>query len=141
MPRFECPYPTSMKKVILSKKIHFFDTDCGGVVSNIAYLRFIEEARTELYETLGMDLVSMTESAVFPVVVRTEVDYRTPARLGDTLRIEGTFEKMGKVRSICRFVITTGEKTVAESRQTVALVQMPSGKPLRTPREWLEITG
>ena len=27
-------------------QVMFFDTDCGGVVSNIAYLRFIEIART-----------------------------------------------------------------------------------------------
>lgn len=134
-----------MKRVFLTKKIHFFDTDCGGVVSNIAYLRFIEEARTELYETLGMDLVAMTEGQIFPVVVRTEIDYRVPARLGDELRIEGTFEEMGKVRTVCKFLLTTGAepdpvRTIAESRQVVALVQMPSGKPLRTPREWLEIT-
>src|SRR5438876_8238108 len=31
----------------------FFDTDCGGVVSNIAYLRFIEIARTLRAEKLG----------------------------------------------------------------------------------------
>jgi len=30
----------------------FFDTDCGGVASNIAYLRFIEIARTQLAEEL-----------------------------------------------------------------------------------------
>ncbi len=29
-------------------QVMFFDTDCGGVVSNIAYLRFIEIARTQL---------------------------------------------------------------------------------------------
>ena len=31
-------------------QVMFFDTDCGGVVSNIAYLRFIEIARTLLAE-------------------------------------------------------------------------------------------
>jgi len=31
-------------------QVMFFDTDCGGVVSNIAYLRFIEIARTRLAE-------------------------------------------------------------------------------------------
>lgn len=33
-------------------QVMFFDTDCGGVVSNIAYLRFIEIARTLLAESL-----------------------------------------------------------------------------------------
>ncbi len=33
-------------------QVMFFDTDCGGVVSNIAYLRFIEIARTHLRPNL-----------------------------------------------------------------------------------------
>ena len=45
----------------------FFDTDLGGVVHNIAYLRFIETARTRLAAQLGMELkemAAMTESSV-----------------------------------------------------------------------------
>ena len=37
-------------------QVMFFDTDSGGVVSNIAYLRFIEIARTALAEELGLRL-------------------------------------------------------------------------------------
>ncbi|PYK15558.1 MAG: acyl-CoA thioesterase, partial [Verrucomicrobia bacterium] len=40
----------------------FFDTDCGGVVSNIAYLRFIEIARTLLAEELGLALTEMADN-------------------------------------------------------------------------------
>ena len=43
-------------------QVMFFDTDCGGVVSNIAYLRFIETARTLLAEELGLVLADMTET-------------------------------------------------------------------------------
>ena len=61
-------------------QVMFFDTDCGGVVSNIAYLRFIEIARTLLAEELGLALTEMAENQRYPVVVRTEIDYRRPAR-------------------------------------------------------------
>src|SRR2546423_1293565 len=57
-------------------QIMFFDTDCGGVVSNIAYLRFIEIARTLLAEELGLPLTEMVKTQKYPVVVRTEIDYR-----------------------------------------------------------------
>ena len=49
----------------------FFDTDCGGVVHNIAYLRFIETARTLLAEELGGTPVEMAKTQRYPVVVRT----------------------------------------------------------------------
>src|ERR1700680_3806798 len=61
-------------------QVMFFDTDCGGVVSNIAYLRFIEIARTLLAEELGLSLAQMTEDKKYPVVVRTEIDYRRGAK-------------------------------------------------------------
>src|SRR6478735_6664641 len=64
-------------------QVMFFDTDCGGVVSNIAYLRFIEIARTLLGEELGLMLTEMAATQKYPVVVRTEIDYRRPAKLGD----------------------------------------------------------
>src|SRR4030095_13860547 len=66
-------------------QVMFFDTDCAAVVHNIAYLRFIEVARTLLAEQLGLGLVRMAETGAYPVVVRTEIDYRKPARLGDKL--------------------------------------------------------
>src|SRR5437868_1434487 len=74
-------------------QVMFFDTDCGGVVSNIAYLRFIEIARTHLAEKLGLRLAEMAEKQVYPVVVRTEIDYRRPAKLGDELVIDGWLDR------------------------------------------------
>ena len=52
----------------------FFDTDCGGVVHNIAYLRMIETCRTKLAGLMGLDLRQMAETKLYPVVVRTEID-------------------------------------------------------------------
>src|SRR5947199_9371787 len=70
-------------------EVMFFDTDCGGVVSNIAYLRFIEIARTLLAEKLGLALAEMAETQRYPVVVRTEITYCRGARLTDRLVIDG----------------------------------------------------
>src|SRR5689334_22079769 len=86
-------------------QVMFFDTDCGGVVHNIAYLRFIETARTLLAEKLGMKLVEMAETRQYPVVVRTEIDYRRGAKLGDGLRIRGWLDQLDRARFWCAFEI------------------------------------
>lgn len=120
--------------------VMFFDTDCGGVVSNIAYLRFFEVARTRLTDALGLSLAEMVATRVFPAVCRTEVDYRRPARLGDRLRIRGSVERLEKVRLHCRFEMRRlgGDGAlIAECRQVVVLVQMPEGRPRRLPEAWL----
>ena len=84
-------------------QVMFFDTDCAAVVHNIAYLRFIEIARTLLAEQLGMGLVAMAETHLFPVVMRTEIDYRKPARLGDKLIVHGRLEAVERMRFWCAF--------------------------------------
>jgi YbgC/YbaW family acyl-CoA thioester hydrolase len=121
-------------------QVMFFDTDCGGVVSNIAYLRFIEIARTLLAEELGLALTEMAENQRYPVVVRTEIDYRRPARLGDQLVIEGRLDRVERVRFWCAFQITRPKDNtlIAQCRQMLALIEMPEGKLLRLPEHWEE---
>jgi YbgC/YbaW family acyl-CoA thioester hydrolase len=118
-------------------EVMFFDTDCGGVVSNIAYLRFFEIARTRLTDALGLSLAEMTATQLFPAVARTEVDYRKPARLGEKLRITGTVARFEKARMHCHFLLKRDEAVLAECRQVVVLVQMPEGRPRRIPDSWL----
>src|SRR5438045_5261840 len=119
-------------------QVMFFDTDCGGVVSNIAYLRFIEIARTHLAEKLGLELVEMAQKQTYPVVVRTEIDYRRAAKLGDRLVIEGWLDRVERARFWCAFHITRPQDNalIAECRQMLALIEMPTGKLLRLPEHW-----
>ena len=121
-------------------QVMFFDTDCAAVVHNIAYLRMIEVARTLLAEQLGMGLVDMAETQQYPVVVRTEIDYKVPARLGDRLVIDGRLESIRGIRFWCAFEIRrpADGALIAKARQMLALIQMPAGKPMRLPSDWAE---
>jgi YbgC/YbaW family acyl-CoA thioester hydrolase len=119
-------------------QVMFFDTDCAAVVHNIAYLRFIEIARTLLAEQLGLGLATMAENQKYPVVVRTEIDYRRAAKLGDKLVIEGWVDQLERVRFWCAFKIIrpADETLIAECRQMLAIIQMPEAKLLRVPDDW-----
>jgi|ERR1051326_795418 YbgC/YbaW family acyl-CoA thioester hydrolase len=119
-------------------QVMFFDTDCGGVVSNIAYLRFIEIARTHLAEELGLALREMAEKQTYPVVVRTEINYRRAAKLGDHLVIEGWLDQVQRARFWCAFRIIRSEDNtlIAECRQMLALIEMRTGNLLRLPEHW-----
>ena len=116
----------------------FYDTDCAAVVHNIAYLRFIEAARTILAGNLGMSLAEMARSQQYPVVVRTEIDYKRPGVLGDVLAVDGWLERVERIRFWCAFTITrpSDGAVLIRCRQMLALVQMPAGRPIRLPDEW-----
>jgi YbgC/YbaW family acyl-CoA thioester hydrolase len=119
-------------------QVMFFDTDCAAVVHNLAYLRFIETARTLLAEQLGMKLAEMATTGRYPVVVRTEIDYRRPAKLADRLVVDGWLERVERVRFWCAFQIKRpiDDTVIATCRQMLAIIEMPEGKLLRLPPEW-----
>ena len=125
-------------KLTTEEEVMFFDTDCGGVVHNIAYLRMIEICRTKLAGLMGMDLQLMAETQLFPVVFLTEIDYKHPAKLGDILKIHGHVSEIGKVRFWCNFtVVRKGEEQpLITCRQGLAMVQMPHGRPQRLLLDW-----
>ena len=130
--------PEAKPSIETREEVMFFDTDCGAVVHNLAYLRMIETCRTRLAALMGMDLRSMSETQVFPVVVRTEVDYQRPAKLGDWITIRGRLDEISRARFWCAFemIRESDGATLVTARQALALVAMPAGKPLRLPAEW-----
>ena len=118
----------------------FFDTDCAAVVHNLAYLRIIETARTLLAEQLGLGLSDMASKGVYPVLLRTEADYRRPAKLGDKLLIRGRLDRVERARFWCTFEVIRPADSIlmVTCRQSLALIRMPDAKPLRLPEEWAE---
>lgn len=118
--------------------VMFYDTDCAGVVHNIAYLRFIEEARTIMAAEMGMPLRQMVETGLYPVVLRTEIDYRSPGRVGDHLIVRGGVCELGRVRFWVRFEVfrPEDETVLVTCRQSLALIRMPGAKAERLPEAW-----
>ena len=75
-------------------RIYYEDTDCGGVVYYANYLKYFERARTQYLEDRGLSVVGLMKEGIVFVVVHAEVDYKSPARYGETLVIETTVSNM-----------------------------------------------
>jgi len=77
-------------------RIYYEDTDCGGVVYYANYLKYFERARTDYLEQRGLSVARLLKEGTQFMVVRAEVDYRAPARYGETLEIETRLAECGK---------------------------------------------
>jgi acyl-CoA thioester hydrolase len=84
-----------MKEHQLRNKIYYHDTDAGGVVYYATYLKHLEEGRNEYCASRGVDLRALAEQGMQFPVVHIEVDYKSPARYGDTITISSRVEKIG----------------------------------------------
>jgi len=123
-------------------RIYYEDTDCGGVVYYANYLKYFERARTQYLEDRGLSVAELLKAGRVFVVVHAEVDYRAPARYGDTLEIETIISDMNPaaitfshvvrerqsrrvvVEGAARLAVTDGNGKVKRlDKQTVAALQ------------------
>lgn len=128
----------AIPSIEIEQQVMFFDTDCGGVVHNLAYLRMIETARTLLAEQLGLGMVELASQGIYPVLLRTEADYSKPAKLSDRLLIRGRMDRVERARFWCAFEVyrPADASVMVTCRQSLALIRMPEGRPLRLPADW-----
>lgn len=69
----------------LTTRVYFEDTDAGGIVYYVNYLKFMERARTELVRSLGFDQSALQRENIIFVVHSVSARYHAPARLDDEL--------------------------------------------------------
>lgn len=126
-------------------KIYYEDTDCAGVVYYANYLKYFERARTQYLEARGLSVADLMQQGKVFVVVHAELEYRTPARYGETLEIETIIPEMSPasitfshvvreresrrvvVEGSARLAVTDGQGKVKRlDKATVAALQSES---------------
>ena len=113
-------------------RIYYEDTDCGGVVYYANYLKYFERARTQYLEERELSVAGLMKEGTVFVVVHAEVDYRSPARYGETLVIETVVSEMTAASFTFSHVIREREsrRAVVEGSARLATVD-GSGKVKR----------
>jgi acyl-CoA thioester hydrolase len=89
------------------------------VVYYATYLEFLEEARTAYLAERGVKIPELIEQGRFFVVSRQEVDYKRPARYGDTIFIETSVADVTAVRIDLRHRVTNQNNEEIITARTV----------------------
>lgn len=80
----------------LPLRVYIEDTDAGGIVYYVNYLKFMERARTEMLRSLGHQHYSLAEDDYQFVVHSCTVRYLRPARIDDALVVTAGLSKVGR---------------------------------------------
>src|ERR1700693_4454279 len=77
-------------------RVYYEDTDAAGIVYYANYLKFAERGRTEMMRALGFAHSRIhEETGIVFTVRRLGADYRTPARLDDSLTVDTRIVEIG----------------------------------------------
>jgi 4-hydroxybenzoyl-CoA thioesterase len=121
----------------IKTRVYYEDTDAGGIVYYVNYLKFLERARTELLRSKGFNQINLARENTIFVVHSAQVRYLSPARLDDELWITARITKMGKATlSFSQQVMhdTTGQ-VLCEGQVKIACVAADTFKPRALPTQ------
>lgn len=111
-----------------------YDIDFAGHVSNIVYIRWLEDLRMQVLNTY-LPLNVLMARGIVPVVMRTTIDYKKPVKLPDIVTATMWASDVGNVKGILSAEFIVNETIVATAEQTGLFVKMESGRPVAFPEE------
>lgn len=117
----------------LSLRVYIEDTDAGGIVYYVNYLKFMERARTEFMRAQGFDRQVIFEREHLFVVHRVEADYRLPAMLDDELAVSAVPIAVGRAYIDFQQCVYRGDEVLCEGVVRVVCVKRAGMKPAPFP--------
>ena len=128
-----------MPEYRLPIRVYIEDTDAGGIVYYVNYLKYFERARTELIRSLGVDKTAVMEDGSVFVVTSAAIDYHGRARLDDQLEAVAEVVNSGAATIEFRQSVVRSGIELASGQVRVALTDGASGKPKRMPKGLREL--
>lgn len=112
-------------------RVYIEDTDAGGIVYYVNYLKYLERARTELMRALGCERAAISDQGWMFVVSDLAVTYRQPARLDEQLDATALIQRVGGATIDFFQSVRRGDTVLVEGNIQIACIDEKRGRPRR----------
>ena len=114
-------------------KVYYEDTDSGGVVYYSNYLKFLERARTEMINSIGLSNKKLLEEHKTLIIVKScNVEYLSPSKLEDRLQIYSSIESINKASFVMIQDIKKDDDLIVKAKIKLVTVNY-EGRPIKIP--------
>jgi len=111
------------------------DIDELGHVSNLVYLRWVQDVAMAHTRALGWDYAQYRALGAVFMVRRHEIDYVAQVALGQGLRAETWVDSWRLASCVRKTELLRDGKVVARAATTWAMIGLATGRPQRIPDE------
>ncbi len=117
----------------MKRRIYYNNTDAGGVVYHTEYIKFCEQARSEIFFQKG---INFTQNSGY-VVKELNAKYIKSAKLGDLIEIKTSLIKLKKASiTLLQEIFLENEKIFSLN---ITLVYIENSKISKIPKKHLEV--
>lgn len=122
------------------REVFYYETDQMSIIHHSNYIRWMEEARVDFLDQIGLTYSQLEEAGILIPVLSVSCDYKQAFRYGDVFQIKVFFEKFTGVRFRVSYEIVckrTGQiHAVGSSEHCFATRELV---PLRMKKEYPEL--
>lgn len=134
-----------MIKTECNLEVRYYETDLMGIVHHSNYIRYFEYGRIKMLNEIGLPISKIEGNGIMLPVVSTFCTYKTPSRMGDTLKIVSSMESMPMAKMKIKTQIlkkstvnplTPDEEigtVVAEGEVVIGFIKADTRRPCRIP--------
>jgi len=126
---------TSAVGFSLPLRVYIEDTDAGGIVFYVNYLKYMERARTELMRSLGFGKEFIFNNNSMFVVQDISLKYLQTAHLDEELLATAKVEDCGAAHVLLTQSVLRDKSVLARGSIKIVCVDKVSMKPKRMPQE------
>lgn len=113
--------------------VRTYDIDFAGIVSNIVYIRWLEDLRLEML-TRYLPLDEQAKIGNFPVLVSTNIEYKRPIRLFDAVIGKMWIKELGNARIVIGAEFLSNAEISTAATQVTVFVSAATMRPLPIPQ-------
>ena len=121
-------------QVTLNLQIKTYDIDFAGIVSNIVYLRWLEDLRLEILKTY-LPLKQLMDRGYCPIIASTEIKYQKALRMFDRPIAKMWVSELGRLRCTLQAEICLDNRIVTTATQTGFFINLQTMRPMAIPQE------
>ena len=128
-----------MKNHITFVKVRYSETDQMGFVHHSNYAQYLEIARLEWLEQLGISYKWMEENGVMLPVYNLNTTFKKSALFDDRIKIETSLRNIPTVRIMFDYkVYNQKEELLTVASTELIFINTKTGRPMRCPKYILE---
>jgi len=124
-----------MSEFSIPIRVYIEDTDAGGIVYYVNYLKFMERARTELFRSIGYGKAGANKEGYQFVVHSAEIDYKKPAQLDDMLDVNAKIVSIRGASIFFEQEVRRDDELLSNAKVKIACVDGASMRPSLIPAE------
>lgn len=113
-------------------RIQTYDIDFAGIVSNIVFIRWLEDLRLALMDE-AYPLVRALADDVAPILTDTRIAYRRPVTIADKLLGRMRVASLGRVRWRLAAEFAVAGLVHAEAEQRGLFMRLSTRRPVAIP--------